>query len=198
LVSPGELLVNGYGVCEEAVATYGRSEFLPSRETFAARVEAAALYPSSMEFLGVFRDGNLLAFSENHLQDGGVFLESIWYEPSGLKDYSSYVLIDAILEEYIVRRGYRYVSDGSRSIYHETGVHDFLIDKFGFRRASAEMHLAYSPRLRWAMLLSRPLKALVASLAGRIQSSTLRKLGALLFQESLAKSINRRNSGLIG
>lgn len=194
-VSSDEILLYGYEVCKAAVSRYGRGEFLPSRKAFTARVEAAALHPSSMEFFGVFRGGDMLAFSENHVQDNGVFLESIWYDPSGLKDYSSYVLIDAILEEYIVHRECRYVSDGSRSIYHETGVHDFLIEKFGFRRVNADMHLMYSSSFALAMQMSRPLKGLAASLGKRLPLSSLRKFEALHFQEGIAMSVRRHGAG---
>ena len=189
-VSPEEMMVKGYQVCQAAVSRYAREEFLPSPKVFSARVKAASLYPSSMEFFGVFRGGDMVAFSENHVQDDGVFLESIWYDPAGLKDYSSYVLVDAILEEYLVHRRLRYVSDGSRSIYHETGVHDFLIQKFGFRRVHANMHVIYSPTLALAMRMSRPLSGFVSSLASRFQLSSLRKLEALHFQESIAVSVN--------
>lgn len=194
-ISLDEMLLKGYDVCKEAVSRYGRVEFLPSRKAFSARVEAAALHPSSMEFFGVFRDGKLLAFSENHVQDGGVFLESIWYDPSGLKDYSSYVLMDAILEEYLVHREFRYVSDGSRSIYHETGVHEFLVEKFGFRRAHANMHVMYSTAFALIMRMSRPLKGLAASLGNRFPLGSLRKFEALHFQESIATSVRRLGAG---
>ncbi len=188
-VSPAEMMFKGYDVCKAAVSRYSWEEFLPSRNAFTARVEAAASHPSSMEFFGVFRGSEMLAFSENHVQKNGVFLESIWYAPSGLKDYSSYVLVDAILEEYLEHRGFRYVSDGSRSIYHETGVHDFLIEKFGFRRAHADMRIMYAPAFALAMRMSRPLRGLATSLANRFPSSSLRKFEALHFQESVAASV---------
>ncbi len=190
-ISPQELLLKGYDVCRAAVLRYENNEFLPTYEAFCARVHAAQQHPASLEFWGVFRGSNLVGFSENHLQAGAVFMESIWYDPVGLKDYSSYVLMDAVLDEYLVHRNCRYVSDGSRSIYHETGVHDFLVEKFGFRRLRADLHVRYSFPLSFGMWASRPLKRLVAALAKRYPSAVLRKLVALHFQESIAASVRR-------
>lgn len=191
-ISPRELLLKGHEVCRAAVARYGSMEFLPTREAFSARARAAERHPAAMEFWGVFRDSELVAFAENHLQGGGVFMESIWYDPSGLKDYSSYVLMDAVLDEYLVHRKCRYVSDGSRSIYHETGVHDFLVGKFGFRRVPASMHVRYSRSLALGLWASRPLEGLVRKWVARHPYPALRKLAALHFQESIAVTARAR------
>lgn len=188
LIGAEEVLAHGYAVCRAAVRSYGRAEFLPSEADFSRRIEASAIFDGAVDYFGVYNEAGLVAFSENLIQDDAVFLESIWYDPVGLRDYSSYVLIDAVLDEYLVRRKYKYVSDGSRSIYHETGVHDFLIEKFGFRRASAKMHLCYSPRMSAAISIARPFGSLIgrASIVNRFAGA--RRVAALLLQDSLSSS----------
>lgn len=188
-LSVNEVLADGYLVCAAAAKTYGSTEFLPPHSDFVKRVSAANLVAGAVEYWGVFEDAKLVAFSENHIQDGAVFLESIWYDPVGLSNYSSYVLIDSLLEEYLNNRGFRYVSDGSRNIYHETGVHDFLIEKFGFRRAGASMHLCYTPVMGLAMRFARPLASVFSGVAIAQQARFSRRLKAVLLQDSLAEAV---------
>lgn len=188
-VSPDELLRHGYAVCIAASQRYGTSEFLPERSVFERRVRAAREVNGIVEYWGVFRGDALVGFSENHIQDRAVFMESIWYDPDGLRDYSSYVLMDAILEEYLNYRSFRYVSDGSRSIYHDTGVHDFLVDKFGYRRAKAKLQVAYKPVLKLAVRVSSEAVPFISRMPRLRSLRTFRRLQALLLQDRIARGL---------
>lgn len=186
-VSADALLREGYSVCVAASRRHGTAEFLPSRDDFERRVRAARDIPGVVEFWGVYRGEKLIAFSENHIQDGGVFMESIWYDPDGLRDYSSYLLMDAILDEYLGRRKFKYVSDGSRSIYHETGVHDFLIEKFGYRKAKARLKICYAPILGKIMPIMRGMVPVVAAFPMVKSLRAVRRFDALVLQDQISR-----------
>lgn len=186
-LSPEDAEREGYAVCVAAVARYGSKEFLPSRASFDCKVSAARAYPDCLEFWGVYRGTKLVGLCECHLQNGNAFMESIWYDPEGLQDYSSYVLIDAILQEFLVNRGARYVSDGSRSIYHETAIHEFLQSKFGFRRAGADLRVEYSPLFAPMVGCLRLVGSQIREVGAAKPSGLLRKLGALYLQDSIAR-----------
>ena len=187
-VSPAELLQKGYAVCIAASQRYGTREFLPDRITFDRRLRAAEAVDGVVEYWGVFRDDTLVGFSENHVQDQAVFMESIWYDPSGLRDYSSYVLMDAILEEYLNQRDFHYVSDRSRSIYHDTGVHDFLIEKFGYRKAKAKLRVKYRPAFESAMRMSSRALPLASKMSRIRNLKAYRRLEALMLQDRIARN----------
>jgi hypothetical protein len=48
-------------------------------------------------------------------------------------------------EYYLVEKGFEYVNDGWRALLHETHFQDFLIEKFGFRKAWTRLGVRY----RW-------------------------------------------------
>lgn len=185
-VSPKEILECGYAICQLASNSYGTSEFLPGPEEFSRRVAAAQAHPESVEYFAVFRGADMLAFSENHIQKNAVFMDTIWYAPDGLKDYASYVLMDAILTDYLTVRNFAFVSDGSRSIYHETGVHDFLISKFGFRKAHSKMHVRYAQWLRVLLPVIIGAGRLTNRLPPRFRGRAIRRVEALARQEQFS------------
>lgn len=187
-VSPDDLICSGYAVCVAASLRYGTKEFLPAREDFERRIRAAQQIAGSVEYWGVYKEGVLIAFSENHIEDNAVFMESIWYDPIGLRDYASYVLMDAILDNYLCQRNFKYVSDGSRSIYHDTGVHDFLVDKFGYRRAQANLRVIYHPLCGLAVRFARVAMPLISKSKRLRSSKTVRRMEALVMQDQIARS----------
>ena len=46
---------------------------------------------------------------------------------------------------YLNENNFKYVNNGTRSISHQTNIHDFLIDKFKFRKAYCKMEIEYAP-----------------------------------------------------
>lgn len=186
-VSWTEMEAQGYSVCKAAMSRYHSTGALLSPEKFHERLKAARDYDHIIEYIGVFCDDELVAFSENHLQDGGVFWENIWYHPDYLGMYSSYVLTHYMLEYYLNDRNLLYVSDGCRSIYHQTGVQDFLMERFGFERAFAKLEVVYSPGFLAIVSLVYPFYRLLdqVHLDG---APFLDKGRAILFQERIRRN----------
>ena len=183
-----EIRQQGVKVCERAAARYGNQNFVPKRQEFSDKLTAAEGYPDVCEFFGVFRGDVMVGFSENHVQENAVFWESIWYEPDALRDYSSYLLTHAMLEHYLNDQDVLYVSDGSRSLYHDTGVQGFLIDKFGFRKEFACLDLDYSPALRALVFLLFPFRKIIEFLGNRFKSDTLLRVSGLIRQEAIVRA----------
>ena len=68
-------------------------------------------------------------------------MHTIDLSPAGLHDYAAYAMIHTILEDYINQQGIP-VTNGSRSISHETHMQDFLT-KFGFKREYSKLNVVY-------------------------------------------------------
>lgn len=191
ILTGGEVLRSGYNVCRKAEKRYEKTGFVLSRQTYEKKVQAAAEVDGVLEFFGVFSGEDLVGYSENYIQDNAVFWESIWYDPEFLPKYSSYVLIDAMLNYYLNDKKFAYVSDGSRSIYHKTGVQSFLINVFSFTKEYAILNVKYSKKFEIAVKLAYPFKNIVWALSNKWTSNTLSKAGAVLRQEHIRRACKK-------
>lgn len=182
-----EILEEGYDVYSRAFARYETFEPILSREMFN---EAISTLPAETEFWIVRdrRTQEMVAFSENFRHDRACFYLSIWFCPVAIKAYAGYLLIHEMNKHYLNDEKLLYVSDGARNISHRTGIHDFLISKFGFRRAYAKLHIVYSPWLALAVRVLYPVRAMFA----KAESGSLRKIAILLAQESIRRDCLER------
>lgn len=71
-------------------------------------------------------------------------------------------LIYKVLLEYdeFLRDG-GYICDGARNISHETSFHEYLEKYFGFRKAYCKLHIAYNPKIKWAVKLLYPFRKIL-------------------------------------
>lgn len=185
------IVPEGYDVYCAAFDRYETFEEMLSADDFRAAVEAL---PTETEFWAV-RDrdsGRMVAFSENLVRDNAAFYDTIWFEREALKAYAGYVLFHEMNKHYLNERGLRYVSDGARNISHQTNVHDFLEQKFGFRRAYARLRVVYFPGVGLAVRLLYPFRNWFA---GRSEG-LFQKVAVLLEQERIRRSCARLEDGM--
>jgi len=99
-------------------------------------------------YWGVFADDKLIAYSSNYIYGTTeVNYATIKFHPDYLKLYPSYALIYAMNKYYLKEKSFEYANDGFRSILHQTNIQNFLIDKFGFKKACTNLNIAYKPYL---------------------------------------------------
>ncbi|SEK48569.1 GNAT family N-acetyltransferase [Halomonas daqiaonensis] len=183
------VLNEGYVVYRQAYERYDTLEPMMSEAAFR---EAIRQLPPETEFWTVrTRESNeLVAFSENLVIDDACFYLSIWFNPASLGQYAAYTLFYEMNLHYLNERRLRYVSDGARSISHDTGIHDFLINRFGFRKAYAKLHVVYTPLLAAAVHALYPFRRLI----GKTSRPMFRKLTVLLEQERIHRSFDYKSS----
>lgn len=153
------IIEEGYRVYCKAYDRYATFETMLSEPDFENAIHEL---PSCTEFWGVRdrTDGRLVAFSENIVRDNACFYNSIWFEPEALKAYSGYALFYEMNRHYLNDRKMLYVSDGARSISHQTEVHEFLERKFGFRKVYARLKIQYFPGIGLVVKALCPLRRL--------------------------------------
>lgn len=127
-------------------------------------------------------NNELLGYIICLVENNGVFMHTIDITPAGLSDYAAYAMIHHILEYYVNEKGLP-VSNGSRSIVHETDMQDFL-RKLGFEREYAELHVIYRPDIKLVVCLLFPFRN-VLKLFNRI--SLINKMTSVLFQEEIVR-----------
>ncbi len=176
---------NGYQTYINAFQSYNTFE-KPMTEThfyeYITKLENSGQY----ELWGCWDklDNKLAGFSENFLFDDTCFYETIFLDPFYLKYYSSYVLFYEMNKYYLQKKGFRYVHDGSLSLSHETGVQDFLISKFKFRKAFCNLCIAYRRDIYWLANALYPMRSFVYKGNDHVR----KKIAVLLRHEEIRRS----------
>lgn len=186
IITKDEVLAEGYSVYCSAFSRYDTHEKQFDREGF---FDSLLSLPPGTEFWGV-RDrdtGSLVAFSENFVDDDICFINTIWFSPQSLKRYASYQLFFEMINHYMNFKSFRYISDGARSISHATSIHDYLISKFGFRKAYANLNVSYS---LWLSVLLPP-AYFFRKIVNSIPLGFFRKVSIILQQEEIRRACSR-------
>lgn len=178
-----EISVEGHAVYRSAFERYDTFERPLSGRRFRRSIENL---PPETEFRAVReRDtGRMVAFSENLVRDDACFYVTIWFEPAALGGYAGYLLIHEMNRHYLNERRLRYVSDGARSLSHQTRIQTFLQQTFGFRRAYARLRVVYFPGVGLAVKWLYPFRDRFERRSGALS----RKIAILLEQERIHRA----------
>ncbi len=179
-ISKKELLKSGYSVYKNALERYDVVLQKLNQNEFKKEIESLG---EQWDFWGVYcsKSQNLVAYSLNRIVDDYCDYSTIKFDPMYLKYYSSYVLYYSMNKHYLNDSNFKYVNNGTRSISHQTNIHDFLIDKFKFRKAYCKMEIEYAPFFK--MLINA--FSLFGYVFSLIPLNIFRKLHVVLFQESI-------------
>jgi lipopolysaccharide/colanic/teichoic acid biosynthesis glycosyltransferase len=113
------------------------------------------------------------------LDEAGAFLHTIDIAPSGLKANAGYAMLSSCLDEYVNKRGLA-VSNGTRSVSHDTAMQDFL-RKLGFQREYGRLFVEYKWWLAVLVRLLMPFRLLVP------RTKPFNLVRALLDQEKFSR-----------
>lgn len=182
-----EVVDNCSIVAELAATRYKGKAEVESREVLAERVKSAKSIPGVLEYIGCFRGDRLVGYSENYKQGNAVWLAIIRYNPEFLNEYSSYALINGVLDYYLNQHNFAYVLDGSRNIHHRTSFQEHLIDVFGFTREYALLHICYAAWFKMLINICYPSKSFLFSLSDKVCHSLLDNICAVLKQEEIRR-----------
>ncbi len=178
-----ELKFRGFPVYSRAFSRYDKTSGSLRKNEFLHRLDA--LDSDQYDFWGVYQGKVLVAYAEIRYMEDVVNTSVLKFHPYFLRDYSSYALLYTLVEHYLNTKSIRYVTNGARSISHDTNIQNFLIQGFRFRKAYCRLNVYYRPILRHFLQLLYPFRRLTEKLSSRFFGS----LNALLIQEYI-----RRNS----
>jgi len=179
-VKPEWLSKQGYECHVKCYQRYKHA--LPkSKQAFESFINS--LYGQSIFDIWVcLKNGKLQGYILCLVENNGVFMHTIDITPEGLRDYASYAMIHEILKYYLNEKGLP-VSNGSRSIAHETNIQNFLL-KLGFSREYAELHIVYRSDVRLAVYLLYPFREVI-KIFNRFP--LIHKISSVLFQEEIIR-----------
>ncbi len=169
------LAARGYACYRAAFGRYGGSTPVPESRW---REDILRSSDGPFEYWGVFVGERLAGYGRCILEGDNVATSAIRLDPEHLKDRVSYALVSHLLASYVGEGG-KTMSNGNRSVGHDTRFQEFLI-KFGFRQQFCRLNIAYGGALRSAVGLMYPVRRGVLSVAS---GRRLQRLRTLLVQE---------------
>lgn len=183
LSSRREIFDEGFDVYSTAFDRYKTFEPMLSLTEFQKAINAL---PAETEFWAVreISTNQLVAFSENLVRDNACFYNTIWFKPEALRSYAGYIMFFEMNKYYLNHCRVKYVSDGTRSISHQTNIHEFLQEKFGFRKAYSLLRIRYFPGIGLIINLIYPFRRLFENRS----LGVFQKISVLLRQESIRRS----------
>jgi hypothetical protein len=140
------------------------------------------------DYWAVFVENNLAGYCQCIVEQGSVATNVIKLNPDYLKHYSAYALISNLIEHYVSTQG-KTLSNGTRSVAHDTNIQDLLL-KLGFRRQYCKLNVIYVPLLAAAARVAFPFRRMIASLPDH---GVAHKLRVFIFQEELKRRCSRAN-----
>jgi len=129
------------------------------------------------------KDNKMVAYSNNIVRNDQVDYATIKFHPDYLRFYSSNALFFEMNRYYLNDCNKLYVNDGTRSIYHETNIQDYLIQKFNFRKAYCKLNVIYRWDIGSTVKLLYPFRGIFYN----SQHKMLKKIGVLLKQEEIKR-----------
>lgn len=183
-IEPDWLAHRGYDCYAAAFGRYKHAVPV-TRDAFRKGVLAAKSGP--IEFWGVFSNDTLAGYSQCVVDETNVGTSVIKFDPDYLDHLTAFALTSRLVEHYVGDQG-KTISNGNRSVVHDTNFQDFLL-RLGFRRQFCRLNVVYQPWLKLAVHSVFPLRRLVDRVGSQ---SRLHQLRALLSQEELNRLQNGR------
>ena len=133
------------------------------------------------EYWGVFdQDTNaFIGFCANRLWKDAVEYGVIGIQPQYKHNgtFPYYGLFYSMNRYYLQEKGFRYITDGSRSITEHSNIQKFLIEKFLFRKSYCQLALYYRWWMKIAVKMLYPFRKII----------TLPRIRAILNMEAMQR-----------
>lgn len=153
----------GYTIMAETYSDHTVSDRKMNKTIFYRYIDSCC--QSNYDFWGIFeqKSKELVGFCCVRLWD-----DSCEYDQSGVltrykhnATYPNYGLYYTMNRFYLQNLGFRYISDGSRTITEHSQIHDFLIQNFNFRKAYCHLDIHYKWWMKAAVGLLYPFRKII-------------------------------------
>jgi hypothetical protein len=172
----------GFEIYESSFKSYKGAQKMLSEEQFKSNLD------ENFQYWGVYTNDNLfVGYAMNRVYNDVCDYSTIKIHPGYLQQYPIYALFFEMNRYYLNELNMKYVSDGARSISHQTNIQDFLIKKFKFRKAYCKLHIIYNPVFGFFV-------DVIFSLRGMFKFFTFNKVEIILKQEEIRRNCNKKES----
>jgi len=149
LINPNYLLENGVFIYESVEKKHGKSVDF---DAFKKQIDSYKDFEDIINIWGVFFENKLIGYSIVFLYEkteGNISEIKIIDEYKKLFAFNA--LYHSLSDFYLNKQGFKCLSNGYRTLLHETSVHDFLIKKFGYKKIG--LHLELTIRFPWNIFI---------------------------------------------
>ncbi len=170
----------GYPILRATFDDYAVTDRLTNHQTFETYMKWCEM--KHYDYWGVYdrADNTFIGFCANR-----VWADSCEYGVVGIKPeykrkstaYPYYGLFYSMNKYYLQEKGFRYVTDGSRSITEHSNIQDFLIEKFHFRKSYCQLAIYYKWWMKLAVNVLYPFRKII----------TLPRVKAILNMEAMQR-----------
>ena len=169
----------GYPIMSETYSDHIVSDRKMNQKVFLQYIDSCC--QNRYDFWGIFEKESeeLVGFCCVRL-----WKDSCEYDQSGVftrykynATYPNYGLYHSMNQYYLEELGFRYVSDGSRTITEHSQIHDFLIQNFSFRKAYCQLAIHYQWWMKLAVKMLYPFRKIIP----------LRRVKAILNMEAMQR-----------
>jgi len=181
LINSKRILEDGFECYNAAFINYNTHLKSKTREEFLIEISELE---GDWEFWAIFHENEMIGYSQNKIIDNYCDYSTIKFHPNYLKLYPSYALFYTMNKYYLNEKNFKYVNDGARSISHDTNIQEFLIQKFQFRKAYCQLHVKYSPKIKFILNIIYPFRFLISV----IKLKVFKKMQVILIQEKIRRS----------
>ena len=182
LVSKNKVIQEGYEVYKQAFIRYNTHVTMKKKHEF---VEELLDLNDLWDFWGAFnKEGVLVGFSVNKVEDQSCNLSATKFHPDYLKSRISDVFFYKMTDYYLNILKVKYITGGTRSLSHNTNIQKEYIRKFNYRKAYCKMNIIYSPFVAVAIKFIYPFRFVIKNLNNKFTS----KLQVLIRHEEIRKS----------
>jgi len=189
IIDPKWLVNNGYNCYLNCCKTHKKKSFLDYKN-WKKFINSHIGY-SCFDFWGIFIENKLIGYAKCIKIDKLVDLSAIWYDQKYLKYYPIYALIYSLLKYYLDDQNYKLVSNGTRSIAHDTKMQEFLEIKFNFKKQYCQLNIVYSPILRYSISIAYYFYPIIKFFDKIIPNNLIHKTLIILKQEKIKKSFKK-------
>lgn len=181
------ILLNGFELYDRANKKYGATANIMKSKDYVTNIKNSFLN-NNIDIWSIYLKKNktLIGYAMIKIFKESVELSSLKIDPNYLKFRPSYNLVYNLLEHYLISMNYHFINSGARSLYHETMFQNFLISKFGFRKAYCSLNIFYKKRSQILIYLLKVLSKISQNKILDINP----KINAILLQDSL---VNEKN-----
>ena len=180
-ISIDEMLDNSYVIYKTASLLYNSKNKIKSLMQF-----NTDLLPA-FDYWGVYNNNSLIGFAQNRVFDDCCDYSIIKILPMYAKKYPFYALFYTMNNYYLIEKKLKYVTDGTRSISHQTNIQNFLINKFKFRKAYCCLHIMYQPFFGLLVSCLFPFRNFFSV----FNVSLFRSINSILLQEKIRRNCNK-------
>lgn len=144
-INAENLSIAGYAPYYEAQKLFVSEKKIKTAEAYISSVMDYSGFDDIIHLWGVYKGVELVGYAVIYCYDKvEANISEIRMLPEANREYASYALFHRLSEEYIKKQNFKCISDGYRSLVHETRIQELLMHKFGFEK----IYLALCVKIR--------------------------------------------------